>query len=137
MMHKVKEAITRLKQNYPITVKSFRDEIELHVAGVQETFHLSVSRRECILFVDAWHEHFDTVDDLVGFLEGLFTGHMQIVVKYRGKTPVAHRVRVVHDGKDHVVSWTGSLLCLFLFWRKKSYKTLDYKPADDGPKPTS
>jgi hypothetical protein len=136
MMDKVKEAIAKLKQDYPITETSAGGEIELKVEGVQETFRLATFRHECILFADAWHEHFDTADDLAEFLDGLFTGRVQIVVKYRGKTPVAHKVRLLHEGKIHFVSWTGSLISLFLFWRKKSYKTLDYRRADKRLKQT-
>lgn len=135
MIDKVKDAIADLKEEYPITMMSVGDEIQLKIEGVQDTFVLSVSRHECILFTDVWHEHFDTADDLAEFLDGLFTGRIQIVVKYRGQTPVAHKVQVLHGGKVNTVSWTGSLVSPF--WRKKSYKTLEYRPAKHRLKRTS
>jgi hypothetical protein len=136
MIRNVEETIVRLKQKYPIADTAVGNEIELKIEGVQDTFHLSVSRHECILFANVWHEHFRTADHLAQFLDGLLTGRTRIVVKYRGRTAVAHQVQLIQDGKVKVVSWTASLISIFLFWRNKSYKTLDYRPVGARLKPT-
>jgi len=73
------------------------------------------------------------MDELEGFLGGLFSGTVEIVVTYRGKTPVGHKVRVQKDGGMKVMSRTASLVPLF--WRPKSCKTLRYTTANQSVQP--
>jgi hypothetical protein len=65
---------------------------------------------------------------LEGFLDGLFSGRVEIIVTCRGKIPVGHKVCVQKDGGVEVISSTGSLVPLF--WLAKSRKTLRYAIAN-------
>jgi hypothetical protein len=124
------EAIGRLQQRYAVSATQTPRGIHLQFPGVSETFELSTAHDEFTLLAAAWHEHFQSMDDLEGFLDGLFSGRVEIVVTYRGKTPVGHKVRVQKDGDIKVMSSTGNLVPLF--WRAKSYKTLRYTTANNS-----
>jgi hypothetical protein len=82
------EVIRRLHQKYAATAAETPKGIHLRFPGVPESFELSTAHDELTLFTAAWHEHFSDTDDLEGFLDGLFSGRVEIVVTYRGKRPV-------------------------------------------------
>lgn len=126
MVDEVVKTLTRLKQDYPVNiVSSGAKEIQFAVAGIQELFKVSIISGDCIVATDAWHEHVGDADGLNNFLRLLFTGAIQIEVKYRGKIPVAHCVWKVQDGKKKFIASTSSLISPF--WKKKSYRRLGYK----------
>ncbi len=104
--------------------------IRLQFPGIAESFDLSTAHDEFTLFTSTWHEHFTDMDRLEGFLDGLLSGRVEIVVTYRGETPVGHKVRVQRAYGAEVVSSTGSLVPLF--WRAKSCRTLSYKLPTSG-----
>ena len=103
MIDKIKELLSRLKDKYPITDTWSGQQGELKMDGVDDTFYIHVSPDHCILSTNSWHEHFrdqwgvpyglDGPYNLEEFLDGLFTGTIQIMVKYRGKTPLAIKLR--------------------------------------------
>jgi hypothetical protein len=109
------EAIRRLQRRYSATATPTPKGIQLQFPGITESFELSTAHDEFTLFTSSWHEHFGTMDDLEGFLDGLFSGSVEIEVTYRGKSPVSHKVRVHREGSMQVVSSTGCLVPLF--WR--------------------
>jgi len=119
------DAARRLQQKYAASANQTPKGIRLRFPGIAEPFELSTAHEEFTLSTPALHEHFPDMDHLEGFLDGLFSGRVEIVVTYRGETPVGHKVRVQRaDGAD-VVSSTGSLVPLF--WRAKSCKALSYE----------
>jgi hypothetical protein len=124
------EAIQRLQRKYAASANQTPKGIHLRFPGVPDSFGLSTAHGEFTLFTSAWHEHFPDLDKLESFLDGLFSGRVEIVVTYRGKTPVAQQIRVREDGGFKVVSWTRSLVPLF--WRPKSCKTLTYTTANNS-----
>lgn len=120
-----KEAIAKIQEKYSVSTSQGKHGICVEFAGVQEKFNLSTANDEFTIFTDEWHEHFADIDQVLIFFDGLFAGTIQIVVKYRGKTPVGHQAQVLKKGQIDVVSRTGSLLSLF--WRQKSFKTKKYQ----------
>ena len=129
MSEEIWATLARIQEKYPVTTCSEGDLIHLDVDGLKEKFRLSISKKERILFADSWHLHFDdppiTLDAL---LKGLFSGTIQIVVKFRGDKPVAQRTKVIQDDGPSYISWTSSLVSPF--WRPKSYKTFTYEAAN-------
>lgn len=119
------EVTHRLQEKFGATVTQTPTGIHLQFPGVSEPFELSTAQEEFTIFTATWHEHLPDMDALEDFLDCLFSGRMEIVVTYRGATPVGHQVRVQKDGTTTVMSRTGSLFPLF--WRAKSYKTLRYE----------
>jgi hypothetical protein len=118
------DVIEKIKSAFPVKVTTEKG-IMIEFEGVEEKFNLDTAHDEFTIYTDTWHYHFADMDMLLTFFKDIFAGTLQIVVKFRGKTPVAHQVQLVKDGKVYVVSQTGILIPLF--WRKKSYKTLNYK----------
>jgi hypothetical protein len=118
------DAMERLHQKFGATTTRTSKKIQLDFPGVSESFQLSTSDDELILFAETWHEHFPDIDSLENFLDALFSGRVEIIVTYRGKTPVGHQVRVQRDGREEVVSRTAILVPLF--WKPKSHKTFTY-----------
>ena len=136
MIDQITEALSQLKQEYPITITlSGKKEVEFTVEGIHDSFHVYVISGDCIVGTDCWHEHVGDAKGLINFLHFLFTGAIQIEVKYRGTSPVAHRVWKMQDGEPQVVTWTGSFISPF--WKKKSYKKLEYKPVNKALDETS
>lgn len=129
-----KAAIAEIQEKWPVTATPGDNEICLEFSGIPEKFNLSTAHDEFTIFTDTWHEHFADMEQLVSFFDGLFTGKIQIVVKYRGKTPVAHQVQVLEDKRVNVMSRTGGLVSPF--WRPKSYRTLRYATANKELKAT-
>jgi hypothetical protein len=125
------EAIKRLQHKYGASSTQTAKGTQLQFPGIPESFELSTANDEFTLFTSAWHEHFPNVEHLEGFLDGLFSGRVEIIVTYRGETPVGHKVRVQRADRAEVVSSTGSLVPLF--WRRKSYKTLTYRLPTIAP----
>jgi hypothetical protein len=135
MIDRIKKLLSRLKDKYPITDIWSGEQGEFKLDGVEDTFYLHVSPDHCFLSTNSWHEHFrdqwgvpfglDGPYSLEEFLDGLFTGNIQIMVKYRGKTPIGHQVAFVRNGRIEVIHQTAILLPLF--WRKKWFKKLEYK----------
>ncbi len=123
-----RDAVATLQNRFAVKATPTEKSTTLQFAGVPEKFNLSTKNNEFTIFTDAWHEHFADLSELQAFLDGLFSGRIQILVKYRGRTPVGHSTQVLKDGKVSVVSRTATLLPLF--WRPKSYKTLNYTIAD-------
>lgn len=120
--------LARIERNYPITIVPDDDLIHVDVEGLHGDFRFSISPSTCAVFTESWHEHFnDSPVDLEALLKGLFSGETQIVVKYRGNTPVAHRTMIIKDDGPSYTSWTGNLVSPF--WKKKSYKTFRYEAA--------
>lgn len=127
----ITETLIRLQQEYPVRVTSSgKKEVKFTVDGIEDTFHVSVHSNDCIICTESWHEHVADYYGLNSFLHLLFSGTIRITVKYRGRFPVAHCVRKMHKGKEVVISRTGSLVSPF--WKKKSYKTLEYQPAKNA-----
>jgi hypothetical protein len=129
------QAIQRLQQKYAVAVTQTEKGFGLQFPGVSESFELSTAHGEFTVFTADWHEHFPDIMALEGFLDGLFSGTVEIVISYRGKTPVGHQVRVQGDGGARVVSRTGSLIPLF--WRTKTHKTLRYTNANKAMQATA
>ncbi|MFZ1218494.1 MAG: hypothetical protein WAO00_04335 [Chthoniobacterales bacterium] len=123
------EITRRLQEKFGATANQTPTGIHLQFPGVSESFELSTAHGEFTLFTATWHEHLADMNDLEGFLECMLSGRMEIVVTYRGSTPVGHQVRVQKDGVTKVMSRTGSLVPLF--WRAKSYKTLKYESVSN------
>jgi len=125
------DVLARIQEKYFVTISSEGDFIHLDIKGVKETFRLTVSKKERILFSDAWHMHFDdppfTIESL---LEGLFSGTVHIIVKFRGDKPVGQRVKVIQDKEPSYISWTSASALVSPFWRSKSYKTFTYEAAN-------
>ena len=129
-----KEAVARIEAKYRATVTLDKKRLCLQFPGIAEKFYLSTEYNEyTISGGDVWHEHLPDLTQLEAFLDGVFTGAIQIVVKFRGKTPVGHQVQKMKDGKAAVTSWTGSLVPFF--WRRKSFKTMEYRTANNGTEP--
>ena len=124
------KAIVEIKGKYRCSTSSEKKGVGLHFDHVLETFTLVWLNGEFILFTEMWHEHFADVQELMTFLDGLFSGAIQVVVKCRGKSPVGHQVQRIVNGKKQVVSQVGSLVPLF--WRKKTLKTMEYRTANQG-----
>ena len=121
------EVAARLQQKYSATVVETPRGLELLFPGMSDSFELSTANDELTVFTQSWHEHFEGIDTLERFLDGLFSGRLEIVVTYRGSTPVAHKVLARRDGKTKVMSSTRILVPLF--WRRKSHRTLNYTIA--------
>jgi len=129
MNEEVIATLKRLKEKYTFEISSEKDLIHLDVDGLNEKFRLSISPVDHIVFTKIWHEHFDEPPmNLQSLLENLLSGNIQIVVKYRGDTPVSHRTRIIRNDGPKYSSWTRSLVSPF--WRRKSYKTFTYEAAN-------
>ncbi|MHC4521039.1 MAG: hypothetical protein ACYTAS_20800, partial [Planctomycetota bacterium] len=104
-------ALAKMKEKYSLTTRDEGDRIHLHVTGIREDFRLTVSMQDRVLVGDTWHIHLDKPPGttLESLLEGLFSGAIHIVVKYRGDKPVGQRVKVVQEKGPSYVSWTGAL----------------------------
>jgi hypothetical protein len=124
MTERDNNAIAAIRRKYRVVANPEKDGVNLEFAGVSEKFSLSTKNDEYTLFADSWHEHFPSLDHLLAFLDGLFSGTIQIVVKYRGKTAVGHQRQVLVEGQMRVVSQMGALVAPF--WRQKAFKTLRY-----------
>jgi len=105
-----------------------KDGLELTLEGISDKFQLVFWGNEITLLAGAWHEHFERPCELQEFLEKLFVGSIQVVVKHRGKTPVAYQLQLVDNGTPKVLSQSGMIFSPF--WWKKSYKTLTYIAAN-------
>lgn len=125
MLAALDEAIAHMKQDYPITDSLSGEVVDIRIAGIADTFRVSVAGGEYTLFTDEWHQHFETAEGLEAFLRYLLTGRARVVVTYRGDRPVAHTIEVIQDGKVRTVGGTAELLQPF--WRRKRRKALDYR----------
>jgi hypothetical protein len=128
-----KEAAARIEAKYRATVTSENRSLCVTFPGIAERFHLSTEYNEYTISGEAWHEHLPDLTQLETFLDGIFSGAIRIVVKFRGKTPVGHQVQKMRDGRVDVTSRTGSLVPFF--WRNKSFKTMEYRTANNGTEP--
>lgn len=126
-------AAEEIGRKFRLTTTPEKKGIGLKFDGIAEKFTLLWLNDEFILFTAAWHEHFGCVSEIAEFFGGLFSGTVQIVVKYRGKTPVGHQVQVIENGETQVVSRVGSLFPLF--WRKKTFKRIEYRLSTTPPSP--
>ena len=138
MIDQVKEMLSRLKEKYPITDTWSGEKGEFKVSGIDDTFYVDfLSRDHCTLHNNhSWHEHFIEWGgepygrgghySLEDFLDGLFTGFIQIRVKYRGNTPVGHEVGFVGEGGFEGIRHT-SILRLKSFFKSAWFKKLEYK----------
>jgi len=136
--NRIQEVLSRLKQKYRITDTWSGEKGEFKVSGIDDTLYIDfLSCNHFILHNNcSWHEHFmDQSGNLYGrdgsytleeFLVGLFTGTIQITVKYRGDTPVAQEVGFVGEGEFVGIHHT-SILRLKSFFKKTWYKKLEYK----------
>lgn len=124
----IENFISELKKAYPIRVIDGEGTYNFRVEGLEEEFHISDDSDEFTLFTNVWHEHFDTIQDVRYFLDDLFNGIVEIVVKYRGETPVSHSVKIITEDGERIASKTGSLISPV--WRKKTIKIHKYKLAD-------
>jgi hypothetical protein len=137
MTDHVKHILSGLKTKYPITDTWSGEKGEFKVSGIDDTFYIDfLSCDHCSLSnYYSWHEHFiERLGEpyargghfsLEEFLDGLFAGVIQIKVKYRGNTPVAHQVRGLRGGRIETIRWT-KLLRLESFFKKRWYKELEY-----------
>lgn len=121
----------RLRQKYSAIVVEAPRGLELHFPSTTDSFEISTANDELTVFTHSWHEHFEDIDALERFLDGLLSGRFEIVVTYRGRTPVAHKVLARRDGETKVMSSTGTLVPLF--WRQKSRRTLKYTISPNQP----
>jgi hypothetical protein len=126
-LYKLHEVATRLREKYDAIVRETDRGMQCEFPGVLQTFELSSANDELTLFAEAWHEHFDSMEDLEGFLHRLFDGTLQITVTYKGTTPVAHRVVARRGDETRVLSRSGVLMPLF--WRRKSQRTFTYEKS--------
>ena len=129
----IEKFLPELKLSYPIRVIEGKATYNFRVEGLEEEFHVSDDSDELTLFTNAWHEHFDTIQDLRYFLDDLFNGIVEIVVKYRGAMPVSHAVKVITEDGERIASKTGSLMSPV--WRKKTVKIHKYKLANKTDAP--
>ena len=120
--------MAELKSAYPIREIEGKAMFNFKVEGFEDTFHVADESDECTLYTKLWHQHLATIADVRLFLDDLFMGVVEIVVKYRGAMPVAHAVKVVTEDGERIVSRTGSLVSPI--WRKKTIKTYKYKLAN-------
>jgi hypothetical protein len=127
-LYKAHEVAARLREKYGATIRESARPMQIEFPDIPHAFELSADD-ELTLFTDSWHEHFDTMKSLEAFLDHLFAGRLEVIVTYRGSTPVAHRIVGYRDGETHVLSRTGILLPLF--WRRKSQRTLTYRKTPD------
>jgi hypothetical protein len=126
-MFEVEDIINRIESIFPIQASVEPKEISLKIQGIDEKLHLAIND-EITIYTDNWHEHIATVDELIRFLDGLLSGNVKVVVKYRGTVPVGQRI--IGPGKARSRTWN-----LFSpFWRPKKYKELNYVPANRGVK---
>ncbi|HBC88531.1 MAG TPA: hypothetical protein DCZ94_16410 [Lentisphaeria bacterium] len=129
MNDKTRESLSNLKSKYPIDILEEGKIIKFKIKGIDEIFRASDSGNEVIISTDKWHEHFgegNSYQDIVLFFDDLFSGRIAVVIKYRGSMAVAHSIQKFDkDGKvEMIISWSGNIISPF--WRKKSYKKLDY-----------
>ena len=122
-LYKPHEVAGRLREKYGATVREAGRSMQLEFPDIPDAFELSADD-ELTLFTDSWHEHFDSMESFEAFLDGLFAGRLQVIVTYRGSTPVGHRVVAHRDGETRVLARTGVLVPLF--WKRKSQRTLSY-----------
>ena len=134
-LYKPNEVAARLREKYAAIVEDTPRGLQLRFPGVAESFELSTADDELTVFAESWHEHFEDIETLERFLDGLFSGSLEIVVTYRGSTPVAHKVVALRDGEMQVMSSTVVLVPLF--WRRKSQRTLNYKSPNQSLQPTA
>jgi hypothetical protein len=120
-IYKPHEVAARLRDKFNATVRETGPTMELEFSGVPHAFELAADD-ELTLFTDSWHEHFDSVESLEAFLDGLFAGRLQVIVTYRGGIPVAHKVVAYRNGETRVLSRSGVLVPLF--WKRRSRRTL-------------
>jgi len=121
-------AIAAIQEVCPAEATPTKAGIVLKFSGISDKFTLSTENDEFTLFTDEWHEHFPDIEQLKSFWIGIFSGTEKIVIKYRGKTPIAHQRQVLKEGNWIVMSRTGSFVAPF--WKPKSYKTIEYKIAN-------
>ena len=129
------EIVSRLQQKFGATITETPRGLQVRFPDVTERFELSTANDELTLFAESWHEHFSALGALEGFLGALFAGTAEIVVTYRGKTPVGHKVLVREDNGTRIVSRTGILIPLF--WKRKSQRTFNYKSPNQALQPTA
>jgi len=122
VINRIQETLSLLKRKYPIADSWSGDQGKFTVGGIDDVFYLTVSTGQCILSTDSWHEHFewqsgvlyglDGAYSLEEFLDGLFSGTIQILVEYRGETPVGQQVLVLR-GEEVIPTHHTILLLLF------------------------
>ena len=125
MLEAVQRAVARIAERHGVEAERVADGLEIVLAGSAERLTVLVHEDACLCRADEWHVHLHDADALADFLNRLFAGDVQIVVKYRGETPVAHQVQVTEAGRVRVVSQTRLLITPF--WRRKSFRTLRYE----------
>jgi hypothetical protein len=138
VISRIQENLFLLRRKYPIVETWFGNQGKFTVSGIDDTFYLNVSPDHCILSTDSWHEHFQEQSGILygmdgtysfeEFLDGLFKGTIQILVKYRGKTRVGQEVLILQG--EEVVAAHRTIVLLPLFWRKKSVRKLVYRPIN-------
>jgi hypothetical protein len=133
-LYKPNEVATRLREKYAAIVDETSLGLQLRFPGVAESFELSTADDELTVFAESWHEHFEDIETLERFLDGLFSGRLEIVT-YRNSTPVAHKIVARRHGETQVVSSTSVLVPLF--WKRKSQRILSYKSSDQSLEPTA
>ena len=130
----MKSLLVKIKDKYQIDLNERDNEIELLTVGKDKKFTVSYSHGEYTVYSDKWHEHFEDLEELEKFIDGLLAGNIQIAIKYRGQTPVGHQVQIIKDRKKHVISQTGSLFSAF--WKKNSIEYINYSTANKTINPT-
>ncbi len=141
MIDPIKGILSRLKAKYPITDAWSEEEGEFKVSGIDDTFYITFLSCDHFILSNnySWHEHFveragdiywlDGPYSLEEFLNGLFMGTIQIIVKYRGNTFIAHAVGILKEGNVEVIRQTYLFRLKSLFARRWS-KQLQYKLGD-------
>jgi hypothetical protein len=123
----IRYSLSELQKEYDIDIEQDGNVLKLTMKSIDETLSLSDKNSEYTVFTSAWHEHFDEIGQLESFLRALLSGGIVVVVKYRGKQPVAHQAQMIKDGHTQVVSQAASLISPF--WRARSFKTFRYECA--------
>ena len=129
------EIVSRLQHKFGASITDAPRGFQIQFPDVTERFELSTANAELTLFADSWHEHFSDLHALERFLGALFAGTAEIVVTYRVKTPIGHKVLVHQDDGTRIVSSTGILGPLF--WRRKSWRTFNYKSPNQAMRRTA
>lgn len=126
------DAVEAIQEVLSVETTPVKAGIALKFSGTSDNFTLSTKNDEFTIFADEWHEHFPNLEQLKSFLTDLFSGTAKIVIKYLGKTPVAHQRQILKENNWIVMSRNGSLVSPF--WKPKSYKTIGYENCqqDDG-----
>ncbi len=83
---------------------------------------------ELTLAMGETHCHRDTIEEALKIIDYSLSGKLKIVNKLRGTTVVGSQIQIVDsDGNNKVLEYSGSLLSILYFWKKKSFEERYFK----------